>query len=180
MRRPIDNEEFGRLLAAFERTAFRLELQPAYNVAVEREPFHRWLDGDRTAPTAVPELADWFRQIADLTRHGRSLMRVRVQDEPLADYQRWENWCTRWNVAAGEHVRRMSRAEAYDCGLLPVAGSNDWWLLDNCSMVIMGFDSTGRRVDTELVDDPTIVEQARVWRDLAIHHSVRDSGEPQT
>jgi len=47
----LNEAEFGRLLATFEQTAFRLELQPTYNEEFENAWLARWLAGDRTPPT---------------------------------------------------------------------------------------------------------------------------------
>jgi len=170
----LNEAEFGRLLATFEQTAFRLELQPTYTEEFENAWLARWLAGDRTPPTEVPEMAAWFEQLRALTAEGRTMTRVRVQDEPPTAYQRWENWVGIWNRAAGEHLRRMTRAKAHDVGLLPAAGENDWWLLDNSRLIVMTFDADGRRILSELVEDADAVDQACMWRDLAINHSVPD------
>ena len=69
-------------------------------------------------------------------------------------------------------MRYLTRQKAHDIGLLPGAGSDDWWLLDSSRLIRMHFDSSGRPEAYELLEDPAVVVQACKWRDLAVHHSV--------
>jgi hypothetical protein len=165
---PLTEAEFAAALATFERTAFRLELQPAYDEPYERDTVARFLTGHPQDPTDVPELAAWFDQIADLTSQGRTVERVRVHDDPPTAYQRWETWIDRWNRDAGETIHYLRRDQAHMIGLLPAAGPHDWWLLDNDRLIVMTFDVDGRSLGDFLHSDPYAVEQARTWRDLAI------------
>jgi hypothetical protein len=68
----------------------------------------------------------------------------------------------------------MTRATAHDIGLLPAAGNTDWWLFDDNRLILMHFDDAGHRIENEEETDAAIVAQARVWRDLAVHHSTPD------
>jgi hypothetical protein len=73
----------------------------------------------------------------------------------------------------------MSRQCAHEVGLLPQAGEDDWWLLDDDRLVVMRFSDDGRLVENELVTDPEQVAQACAWRELAVHHSAPDlTGAP--
>jgi len=171
----LNETEFGRLLADIEQAAFRLELQPQFHEPCELATVARFTAGNRQPPTEVPELAAWFDLVRSLTAAGRRIERVRVHEDPPTDYQRWERWIGAWNIAAGETLRYLTRAQAHEIGLLPAAGNNDWWLLDNATLIVMTFDSEGRRLASELVDDPAAVAQARTWRDLAVHHSAPDN-----
>lgn len=170
MRRRITGDEFAHLLVNFQRSAFRLELQPEYHEPVETETVARFLAGDPQDPTEVPALRDWFAQVRGLVGDGRHIERVRIHDDPPTDYQRWERWIDRWNIAAGETMRYLTREQAYDIGLLPSAGNTDWWLLDDEQLILMHFDDQHRRTD-ELTDDPDLLNRARAWRDLAVRHS---------
>jgi hypothetical protein len=98
--------------------------------------------------------------------------RVRVQEDPPTDYQRFERWLDQWNIPAGEVMRYMTLQRAREAGLLPAAGVNDWWLLDSARLIVMRFDGSGCRIASELVTDPARVLQACQWRDLAVHYSV--------
>jgi hypothetical protein len=174
----LSEADFAAALATFEHTAFRLELQPAYQEPSERDTVRRFVSGQPQPPTEVDGLRAWFDQVSDQTRRGRRIERVRVHDEPPTDYQRWERWIGRWNVAAGEEIRYLARGRAHIIGLLPAAGVLDWWLVDDARLIVMRFDQIGQRVETWLDDDPDTVNQARTWWDLAVRYSAPDSNNP--
>jgi hypothetical protein len=166
---PLTDAEFADQLRSFNREAFRLELQPAYSEPDEHDTVARFLAGHAQAPTEVLGLRAWFELVAELTGQGRRFQRVRVHDDPLTDYQRWERWIGAWNVAAGEQIHYLTRRRAHEIGLLPAAGNLDWWLLDFQRLIVMHFDDKGHRVRTELTTNSKIVAQACAWRDLAVH-----------
>lgn len=171
---PLSDDRFGQLLATFDRSAFRLELQPAYLESSEQAAVQAFIAGQPQPPTDVPGLSEWFDQIAQLTAAGRQVQRVRVHEDPPTSYQRWERWIGQWNVAAGEQIRYVTRPQAHRAGLLPAAGDVDWWLLDEAQLIVMRFDGAGRRVTTELTSDLAAIAQACQWRDLAIRCSAPD------
>lgn len=166
--------EFGQELHRFTRSAFRLELQDSYAVAEEDELFAAYMGGERPTPADVsPDFAEWYRLIREHTQHGRPVERVRVQQDPPTDYQRFERWLDQWNTEAGETMRYLTRERAHEIGLLPAAGTADWWLLDEERLIVMRFDEEGHPIRYELTTDPTNVDLARGWRNLAVRHSVR-------
>ncbi|MEU8006279.1 DUF6879 family protein [Catellatospora sp. NPDC049111] len=169
---PLTAAEFAAVFSRFHTSAFRLELQQAYLEPSEAATFARWQAGDPQPPIEVPDLADWYNQIQVHTAAGRTVERVRVQEDPPTDYQRWERWIGAWNTAAGESIRYLTRTRAHEVGLLPAAGDRDWWLFDDAWLVVMTFDTDGRRLTSEIVADSDTVAQARAWRDLAVHHSI--------
>jgi hypothetical protein len=174
----LTDAEFADLLQGFEHTAFRLELQRAYSEPDEHDTVARFLAGDQQEPTEVAGLRAWFAQVAQQTRQGKRIERVRVHDNPLTDYQRWERWIGAWNTEAGEAIGYMTRDRAHEIGLLPGVGTVDWWLLDSVRLIVMSFDDQGHRLTSELVTEPYRVVQACAWRDLAIHYSAPDEGWP--
>jgi hypothetical protein len=169
----LADEDFLEAIHSLEHTAFRLELQDSYAEPEEDALFAAFLRGEPTNPETVPELAEWYKQIAAHVRAGKRFERVRVQQDPPTDYQRFERWLDRWNIPAGEIMRYMTRKRAHEIGLLPAAGNTDWWLLDSSRLIAMRFDRHGRRIRNELITDPAAVVQACKWRDLAVHHSVQ-------
>lgn len=168
----ITDTEFGELLRTFERTAFRLELQPTYMETDELDTVARFAAGQPQPPTEVPYLKAWFDQVRRLTGEGKTIDRVRVHEDPPTSYQRWERWIGSWNTAAGETIRYMTRAHAHEIGLLPAAGTTDWWLLDNERLIVMTFDDDGRRIHNAFITGPTTIAQAGTWRDLAVRYSI--------
>lgn len=174
MRRPLTDAGFADIIrtfaARFERTAYRLELQANYVEAGEDDPVPAFLTGHPRHPSA--ELRDWFTQVAEATAAGKSVRRVRVQQDPPTPYQAWERWLGQWNTAAGEDIRYLSRLQAHTIGLLPAAGTTDYWMLDDQWLILMHFDKAGHRTGNEITDDPEPLEQARTLRDLAVRHGV--------
>lgn len=169
----ITDAEFGQLLRGFNTTAFRLELQPAYSEPTERDTVARFIAGNPQPPTEVPDLCDWFNQIRRQTSEGKTIRRVRVQEDPPTDYQRWERWIGQWNIKAGEDIAYLTRQRAHEIGLLPDAGDTDWWLIDENTLILMRFDGGGRRISNEVEKDPQVVARARAWRDLAVRSAKR-------
>jgi hypothetical protein len=174
VRQPLTDADFAATIRAFAdaftHSAFRLELQANYVEAGEDDPIPAFVAGTPQAPSN--ELRDWFEQIAVATRAGKHVQRVRVQAEPPTPYQQWERWLGQWNTAAGEDIRYLSRRQAARIGLLPAAGTTDYWLLDDRLLILMHFDEAGHRTGNEITDDPEPVEQARQWRNLAVRHGV--------
>lgn len=172
--RIITATEFGKALHEFEHTAFRIELQDSYLEAEEADLFAAFLRGDRPTPASVvSELGLWYERVSEHSRHGKRIERVRIQQDPPTDYQRFERWLDRWNIEAGETMRYLTRQQAHEIGLLPSAGNTDWWLFDSSKLLVMNFDGEGHRIRNELITDPATVVQACKWRDLAVHHSVQ-------
>lgn len=171
--RLLTSEEFGEELHNFSYTSFRLELQRSYAEAEEDPLFEAFQRGDPPPPTSVPELDLWYRKIADHVAEGKTVTRVRVQEDEPTTYQIFERWMDPWNREAGERMLYMTRSEATVAGLLPGVGTNDWWLQDSRRLIVMYFDHDGHRVQNELTTDPVAVQRACAWRDLAVHHAVR-------
>ncbi|RZU48583.1 hypothetical protein EV385_0300 [Krasilnikovia cinnamomea] len=177
--REIDGEEFFAALHGAARSAFRLELQPTYIESYEQELVDRWSAGEFRAPTAVPELADWFARIGEQTSRGVQVGRVRIQEDQPTSYQRFERWCDPWNLRAGENIRYMTRQRALEVGLLPAAGAKgDWWLIDVQRLILITHDPDGRRLQYLSTTDSATVKQAATWRDLAIRHSELSDARP--
>lgn len=169
----LSEAEFLEVVLSYEHTAFRLELQRSYAEPNEEPQFAAFLRGEPKQGPDDPDLRHWYERVAEHTARGARMERVRVQEDPPTDYQRFERWLDQWNLPAGEVMRYMTRERAYEIGLLPAAGDADWWLIDSAQLIVMRFDATGHRIANELVIDPETVLQACKWRDLAVHYSVR-------
>ena len=172
MKRRLTNGEWAEALRTFDRTAFRLELQREYEEPAAT--VERFLAGSPQDPDDVPEFREWAAEIRTLTDQGKRIERVRVHDDPPNGYQRWERWAAQQTIAAGEVIRYMSRPRAHEVGLLPAAGPDDWWLLDDDRLVVMTFTGDGRLVAAHLDTDADRVSLARGWRELAVHYSAPD------
>lgn len=170
----LSADDFNQLWRYFRQTAFRLEVQPVYTVADEQESVGEFLTGHEPRPlTEYGWFAAWLDQIRSVTAQGREVRRVRVLDEPLTNYQRWEMWCGRWNIEAGEDIRYITRTRAKAAGL-PVA--DDWWLFDSAAVAKMRFTADGHPLGGQIIRDPSVVSQYCAWRDLAVHLSDQADG----
>lgn len=176
MRRRVTREEYGDHFA-FEHTAFRLEVQPSYDVPYERESVASYLAGQPFPPTEVPELEQWFTYVRQQTTAGRTVERVRVQPDPPTDYQRWERWVGHWNVGAGERIGYITPGLAAEVGV-PI--DDDWWLFDSSRVLTMEFDDGMLLTGGYLISDPSEVARFCAWRDLAVRNSAPANGAATT
>lgn len=168
MVRELTEDEFGRALATFQRSAFRLETRESYALGYEREAFDAFMAGDPQPPTSYGWWKSWLDQIASLTAQGKTIGRVRILDEPPTGYQRSEMWADPWHAGAGERISYMTRTQATELHL-PLGG--DWWLLDDERLIVMRFTSEGETDGKTLITDPGAVAVFRDWRDLAVRNA---------
>ena len=84
-----------------------------------------------------------------------AVRRARIVSVPVSDYIRFEYEVTpAANIAAGEHVRWLSRQHASDLAL----PGNDFWLFDGTAVLFNYFSGGGAPAGTELVDEPAVVK----------------------
>jgi hypothetical protein len=168
MGKPINGDEFADLLRTFRRSAWRLETRPFYAESYEQADLKLYLAGTPRQPDQLDWFRPWMEQVARQTAQGKRIGRVRVQAEPPTGYQRWERYVGRWNAAAGEDIRYMSRSRAEQIGL-PL--DHDWWLLDDDRVIAMRFAAAGEIEAMELITGPGSVAAYLTWRDLAVRNA---------
>jgi hypothetical protein len=161
-------DDFNDLFRYFRDEAFRLEVQPVYDVDAERRSVQEFLRGEPRPATEYPFYATWLDRIRAATARGGRVVRVRVLEEPPTEYQQWEVWMGRYNVEAGETIRYLPRSKAIDVG---VPTMDDWWLFDSQSVALMRFSPTGVPLGGEIITAAPVVVRHCAWRDLAILHS---------
>jgi hypothetical protein len=121
-------------LQNFERSAFRLETLPEYNVPQEAEMVARFKRGE---PVDLPDDHPWLERVRHHCRSGKVMRRVRVVSHPLTDYLRMEMSWYRKSVAAGEDIR-----------ITETQLTCDFWLFDDQTVVVLHYDSEGRFTGT--------------------------------
>jgi len=163
----------GLLLDGFQASAFRLEAQPSYAVGIEQDALRQFATGHPQPPSEFGWWQDWLGLIAEHTRHGRAVERVRVLAEPPTTYQTWLKWGDRWHVEAGERIFYLPRPLAVAAGM-PLGA--DWWLFDNARAAVMSFAPGGELAGVELHTDPDGVRPYRKWRELALRHATAAPG----
>lgn len=166
---PITEAEFIANIESIDKSAFRLELQPAYTEPGERDILAAYLATGDVDPMKAPGFPGWYALVRDLVTSGRRIERVRVHRDPATDYQRFVRFIGRWNAEAGEDIRYLTSTRAAELGL-PVRDLREWWLLDDERLIDLHFDPDGRRTRTHLTDDPAEVAHARTLRRLAWQH----------
>jgi hypothetical protein len=166
----VTPEEFDALFEAFRHTVARLETLPAYDVGgQEAVRLHAFREG-LPRPVRSVSTDPWLARIAITTvTAGKCWTRVRVVDEPLTDYQRYQLASLREAQAVGEEVLLVQRSA-------DVAGP-DFWLFDenepDAHAVVMLYSEQGQWLGADLVTDP------REVRELAERlHAVAASAVP--
>ncbi|MGK5549490.1 DUF6879 family protein [Streptomyces sp. URMC 127] len=156
---PAQRDELFRSL---ERDAFHLELRDHYGSPVEETPYARWQRGE---PDDYVWLEPWTTLMKGVTGAGKTVRRVRVVTEPHSRYVGWEHSLTRLNLEMGEDIRWLPRHRLPNGITFPVGG-NDWWLFDDRLLAVGHFDTDGRVLGSELIEDPETVAECRRVRDV--------------
>jgi hypothetical protein len=151
----LDGLAFDALFDSFRATAARLETRPAYAVGgAEGERLDAWRRG-LPRPERSVRTDPWLARIATSTiSGGRSWRRVRVFDNPLTDYQRYQIESYREAQAVGDQVVIASRAAVGE-------SVGDVWVFDqghhDARAVVMHYGRDGGVERRELVTDPASV-----------------------
>jgi hypothetical protein len=146
----VTPEEFDALFDAFGRTVARLETLPAYDVGGQEAIRLRAFREARARPLRSVATDPWLARIAVSTvTAGKVWTRVRVVDEPLTDYQRYQLASYRESQAVGERISVAPRSVG-DVG-------PDFWLFDegepDAHVVVMRYAENGEWLGADLVTD---------------------------
>ncbi|MFC1417050.1 DUF6879 family protein [Streptacidiphilus cavernicola] len=147
----------------FEHTAWRLETRTGYLSDQEMPSYEEFL---RTGDTAGEVGHPWFDNVRRMVGNGKRFERVRLVDSPPTVGQRYLLACARTNVAAGEDIRYLWRADAEQYGV----NLSDFWLFDSRTVARFHFEGE-RTIGMELITDPAEVLRACQVRDVAWHHA---------
>lgn len=161
--------ELGAHFDRFTRTAFRLECLQHYGGEEDRQ---QAFGAGLPLPERSVRTSPWLARIAVTTAtQGKRWQRVRVVEEPLTEYTRYELASYVESQAAGEEIR-IARREA-----VPVtAMRGDFWLFDpgtpEAFALILDYAPGGKFMNAELVTEPEMLEYCAAERDLALRSSV--------
>ncbi|WP_405909532.1 hypothetical protein OG742_37015 [Streptomyces sp. NBC_00828] len=158
--------EVAHLFREFRHTAWRLETRRGYASDRNSPKWARFLGGEDIAED--PGNA-WRENVRAQTAQGKRIERVRLVDEPLTQGQEFLLASGLGNVAAGEDIRNLPRAEAEQLGL----PDSDFWLLDSGTLVRFAFDDEDTTLGVYVTEDPAEVLAACQARDAAWHHATR-------
>lgn len=158
----MDLSDVARIFEQSTRSAFRLETLPQYLVPQEEEALAAWRAGDRRLDT--PEDSPWLAHIRASSEQGYRWYRVHVLDYPLTEYSEFELYGYQANQAAGEEVFIADRA----CSPALEQLREDFWVVDDTTVIRMIYDDIGRFQRPELaVDTAPYLEM----RSIALRHS---------
>jgi len=165
----VTPEHFDALFDTFHTTVARLETLPAYAVAdYEGDRLAAFLAG-QPLPERTIVNDPWLARIATTTLARKTWMRVRVLDEPLTDYERFELAVFPESQVVGEQIRVVPRSR------LTVSGG-DFWLFDRgtraARVVLMRYDEFGHWLGADLSDDPGVVGECHDRFQAALAASV--------
>ncbi|MBF6176520.1 DUF6879 family protein [Nocardia blacklockiae] len=152
----VGGDPWPEWFLGLRRSAFHLEVRDSYSEASEDNRLRAFLAGE---PPPEESPVPWHALMRATTERGVSVTRVRVVTEPLTDYHRWLLSITGRNIASGEDIRYLPRAEA---GEVP---PDDWWLFDDERVVFNLADSTGSPAGAAVTTDRGIVDYCRGVRD---------------
>lgn len=110
----------------------------------------------------------WTEQIGAQTAQGKRIERVRIVDQPATTGQRYLFDSARWNIAAGEDIRNMRRADVERLRL----PAEDFWLFDSRLIALLRFDDDDQLTHVDLITEPAEVVRCCTVRDAAWHHAV--------
>jgi hypothetical protein len=143
--------DWAEFIGRARTSAVHLEMRDAYAVAGEAAEFAAWqatgavdLDPDSEG------WRDWSTIVRDATARGVQVRRARIVSEPVTAYTRWLHQSTVVNLAVGERVRWLPRAQASDIAL----PGNDFWLFDNQVIRWGYFSGDGALAGHEVSEDP--------------------------
>lgn len=154
----------SHLFRDFRHTAWRLEMRRGYATDRNSPKWQRWLNGeDIRSDPGNP----WRENVTAQTEQGKRFERVRIVDEPLTQGQEFLRASTPGNIAAGEDIRHLTRAEA-DRLRLP---DDDYWLFDSKILARFAFDEDDTTLGVYVTEDPAQVLAACQARDAAWHHA---------
>lgn len=149
-------DDFAALFDSFRATAFRWESLPAYEVGgTEQRQIEAFREG-RARPARSVRTSPWMARIATSTVAGKVWSRIRVVDDPLTEYQRFQLGGYVESQAVGEQIGIVVRVCSARSG-------PDFWLFDSgtddARAVLMHYHPDGRPDRKELVSDPDVLSE---------------------
>ena len=154
------------LFRDFKHTAWRLETRRGYASDRNNPKWARFLAGEDIA--GEPDNS-WRENVRAQAALGKRFERVRVVDQPRTQGQAFLLASAPGNVAAGEDIRHLTRAQAQQLRL----PDYDFWLFDSKILARFAFDNEDTTLGVYVTEDPAEVLAACQARDAAWHHAVR-------
>ena len=161
-------EDFDAHFDRFTHTVFRLETLQDYTAPGETERVEAFRRG-LPRPERSVRTSPWLARIAVTTiTEKKRWQRVRVVEEPLTGYTRYQMAGYAESQAAGEEIRIVRRTAAPALATL----RRDFWLFDTATpgacALLLDYSPTGEWRGGELTTDPHALLELQAERDLAL------------
>jgi hypothetical protein len=154
-------------LENFKETAFRLETLPTYDSPREAEMLAAFRRGDAVR---LPDDFPWLRMVKSHCSSGKTMQRVRLVQQPLSDYIRFEMSLYPQCVEAGEEIRIFEGNDS-------ILGSpGDFWLFDQETCFVLHYDQHGAFIGTDTVEATPYRQSRRLalqWSTLLSDYTAR-------
>lgn len=164
-------EQFDAHFDRFTGTVFRLETLQDYGDPGEAERVAAYHRGDPQPERSI-RTSPWLARIAATTLAGKRWLRVRVVEEPLTEYTRYELAGYVESQAAGEEIRIVRRDAAPAVATL----RRDFWLFDagmtDEFALLMRYGPGGEYEGAGLVTNPDLLEEFAAERELALQWAI--------
>lgn len=156
--------DFGGEFAGFLRSAKRLEVLPAYNVAQEHEALQVFRNGGHVDPSFN---TDWHGILDGAAKRGANVDRVRVVPAIPTEYLRFEIICG--YVQSTDRGERQHFVEENDFASILGAdvAAPDFWLFDDERAYLMMYDPRGSFMGVMKVDAAATANLHRLYETLA-------------
>ncbi|MDT0410458.1 MULTISPECIES: DUF6879 family protein [Streptomyces] len=161
----IPFSDAAHLFTEFEEEAWRLETRKGYASDRSSSSWNRFSAG---AEFGYDPNRPWHATVRAATRAGKRFARVRLVDSPPTEGQRFLLATGLGNVAAGEDIRNLWRADAEGLGL----PAEDFWLFDSRLVARFVFDEDDVTLGVILSEDTNEVAAACRARDVATKHAI--------
>lgn len=134
--------------AQFTHSAVRLETLQTYSVPGEAERIAAWKAG-RPRPERSVRTNGYLREVAEHVIAGRQRARIRIVDEPLSEYVRYQITGYLESQAAGEEIEIAVRQGANTRAMIDLGAlTDDFWLFDQnystARAILMRYDGNGQ------------------------------------
>jgi hypothetical protein len=157
----MDVRGLNEIMASAQRTTYRWEALPTYDVYSDGSDYQKYLAGEPTWD--AERKRPWLKTLAERKARGIHRHRVRLLHEQLHDYERYEcEWGYAVNGPYGDEVRVLHVGEH---PLPDLITDHDYWLIDDTHAVRMHYDPTGAFEGATV--EPDLLELYRQARSLA-------------
>jgi hypothetical protein len=169
--RQLTERQWAELFDGCRQAAWHLELRDTYGADGVSERLALYLaTGERDELAEAADRSMWLDLMRSVTARGVQVRRARVISEPVTDCIRFQHAGTDLNIAAGEDVRWLRRADASGIAL----PGNDFWIFDFETVVFSHFSGDGLPLGHDLTTDPWAIQLCRsafdaVWAQAVPH-----------